>query len=82
MSLFPIRLKRLHSKMKALEWSHYFSHCKSMGMFSNGQGQLTPQSMVGTGVVSDSSETFWLVLLPAKVKTILLKIKALECSQH
>ena len=53
-----------------------------MKMFSDGQVQLTPQSMAGTGVVSDSSETFWLALLPAKVKTILLKIKALECSQH
>ena len=24
-------------KMKALEWSQHFSHCKSMGMFSDAQ---------------------------------------------
>ena len=28
--------------MKALEWSQYFSHHKSMGIFLDTQGQLTP----------------------------------------
>ena len=28
------------------EWSHHFSHCKSMGIFLDAQGQLTPLSEV------------------------------------
>ena len=34
------------SKMTALEWSQYFCHYKSMGIFPDAQGQLTPQSKV------------------------------------
>ena len=49
MPSFPARMKKFLSKMKALEWSQHFSHCKFMGIFSNAQGQLTPQSMVGSG---------------------------------
>ena len=33
-------------KMKALECYQDFPHYKSMGLFSNAQGQLTPQSVV------------------------------------
>ena len=33
MSLFPARMKKIQSKMKALECSHHFSHCQSMGIF-------------------------------------------------
>ena len=33
-----------HSKIKALEWSKHFSHCKSLVIFPEAQGQLTPQS--------------------------------------
>ena len=33
MFLFPARMKMIEAKMKALESSHYFSHCKSMGIF-------------------------------------------------
>ena len=68
--------------MKALEWSQHFSRCKSIGIFSDGQGQLTPQSMVGSGRISNSSETLWLSLLPAKMKKVQSKMKALECLQH
>ena len=32
--------------MKELEWSQDFSHYKSMGIFPDAQGQLTPQSLV------------------------------------
>ena len=42
MSLFPARMEKFESKMKALEWSQHFSHCKSMEMFSDAQGQFTP----------------------------------------
>ena len=52
--------------MKALECSQAFSHYKSMGILHDAQGQLTQQSMVGSGRISNSSETIWLSLLPAK----------------
>ena len=53
-------------KKLALEWSQHFSHYTSMGIFSNGQGQLTGQSVVGSGRNSKSVKTLWLSLLPAK----------------
>ena len=80
--LVSAKMKRFQSKTKALEWSQHLSHCKSMGIFSDGQGQLTPQSMVGSGQISNSFKTLWLSLLPAKIKKILTKMKALDCSQH
>ena len=36
-------------KKKALECSQDSSHCKSMGIFPDAQGQLNPQSMVRSG---------------------------------
>ena len=44
--LLPARMKKIHPKMKALEWSQHFSHYKSMGIFPGAQGQLTSQSLV------------------------------------
>ena len=73
-------MKRFQSKMKALEWSQHFSHCKSIGIFSDGQGPLTPQSMVRSGRISNLFKTLWLFLLPTKMKKIRSKMKALECS--
>ena len=35
------RMKKIHPKLKVLEWSQHFSHYKSMGIFPNAQGQLT-----------------------------------------
>ena len=43
-------------KMKALECSQDFSHYKSMGIFPDAQGQLTPQSLVRSGRISNSSK--------------------------
>ena len=43
-------------KMKALECSQDFSHYKSIGIFPDAQGQLTPQSFVRYGRISNSSE--------------------------
>ena len=34
-------MKKIHSKLKALEGSQHFSHYKSIGIFSNAQGQVT-----------------------------------------
>ena len=32
-TLIPARMKKIHWKMKVLEWSQRFSHYKSMGIF-------------------------------------------------
>ena len=39
--LLSARKKKIHSKMKVIEWSQHFSHYKSMGIFPDAQGQLT-----------------------------------------
>ena len=65
-------------KMKELECSQDFSHYKSMGIFPDAQGQ----SLVRSGRISNSSEMLWMFLLPASMKKIRLKMKALEWSQH
>ena len=31
--LLSARIKKIHPKMKVLEWSHHFSHFKCMGIF-------------------------------------------------
>ena len=82
MSLLPARMRMIDSKMKELECSQDFSHYKSMGIFPDAQGQLTPQSMVRSGRISNSSEMLWMFSLPASMKKILSKMKALEWSQH
>ena len=53
-----------------------------MGIFPEAQGQLTPQSLVRSGRISNSSEMLWMSSLPASMKKISSKIEALECSQH
>ena len=40
--------EEIHSKMKVLDWSQQISHCKSMQIFYDAQGKLTPQSKVGS----------------------------------
>ena len=82
MSSLPARMRMIDSKMKDLECSHDFSHYKSMGIFTDAQGQLYPQSLVRSGRISNSSEIIWMSLLPASMKKIRSKMKALECSQH
>ena len=49
MSSLPARMRMIESKMKELECSQDFSHYKSMGIFPDAQGQLTPQSLVQSG---------------------------------
>ena len=46
MSSLPARMRMIESKMKELECSQDFSHYKSMGIFPDAQGQLTPHSLV------------------------------------
>ena len=54
----------------------------SLWGFPDAQGQLTPQSFVRSGRVSNSSEMLWMFSLPASMKKIQSKLKALECSQY
>ena len=56
MSSLPARIRMIDSKMKVLECSHDFSHYKYMGIFPDAQGQLTPQSLIRSGRISNSSE--------------------------
>ena len=81
MSSLPARMK-IQLKMKELDCSQDLSHNKYMGIFPDAQGQLTSQSMVRSGRISNSSETLWLSSLPARIKKIRPKLKALKCSQH
>ena len=53
-----------------------------MGIFPDAQGQLTLQSLVRSGPISNSSEMLWMSLLPASMKKIRSKMKALEWTQH
>ena len=78
MSSLPARMRMIESKMKELECSQDFSHYKSMGSFPDAQGQLTPQSLVRSGRFSNSSEMLWMFSLPASMKKIRSKMKALN----
>ena len=82
MSSLPARMRMIDSKMKELECSQDFSYYKSMGIFQDAQGQLTLQSLVESGPNSNLSEILWLSSLPASMKKIRSKMKALERTQH
>ena len=56
LSSLPARLRMIDSKMKELECSQDFSNYKSMGIFQDAQGQLTLQSLVRSGRISNSSK--------------------------
>ena len=70
MSSLPASMRMIDSKMKELECSQDFSHYKSMGIFSEAQGQLTQQSLVRSSRISNSSEMLWMFSLPASMKKI------------
>ena len=80
--VIPARMKKIKLKMKVLDCSQDFSHYKSVGIFPEARGQLTLQSTVRSGQISNPSKTLLLSSLPAKKKKIRSKIEALECSQH
>ena len=81
LNLLPARMKKIHWKMKALEWSQLFSHYKSMGIFSNAQGQLTHKSFVEYCPISNLSKILWLSSLPARLKKNQSKTNELEWPQ-
>ena len=39
-------MKKIHLKLKALEYSQHFSHYKFIGIFPNAQGQVTHKSLI------------------------------------
>ena len=82
MSSLPARMRMIDSKMKELECSQDFSLYKSMGIFPDAQGQLTTQSFVRSGRISNSSEMLSMFSLPASMLKIRSKMRALECSQQ
>ena len=45
----PASMKRIRSRTAEKKWRHRFSHYKPMGIFSDVQGQLTPQFVVQSG---------------------------------
>ena len=79
--LLPARMKTIHQKMTALEWSQYFSHYKSMGIFPDAQGQLTLKSLVGSCRIWGPFKMLWLSSLSARIKKDQSKMKELEWSQ-
>ena len=64
----PARIRFIKLKMKEQESSQDFSHYKSMGIFPDAQGQLTPQSLVRSGRISNLSEMLWMSSLTASMK--------------
>ena len=50
-------MKKIQLKKKTLERSQDFSNYKSMGIFPDAQGQVTLQSLVGSGKITYSSKT-------------------------
>ena len=79
--LLSARMKKIHPKMKVLEWSQHFSNYKSMGIFSDAQGQLTHKSLVGSCRISNQFEILWLSLLPARIKKNKSRMNELEWSK-
>ena len=75
-------MKKINSKLKALEWSQQISHCKPMGIFPEAQRQLTHKSLIGFCQISNPSKTLRLSLLPVRMKKIQSNMKTLEWSQH
>ena len=61
-------MKRVQSRTAEKKWRHRFSHYKPMGIFSDVQGQLTPQSMVQSGQNSNSAELSYMSLFPASME--------------
>ena len=66
MSSLPARMKKIKLKMKVLDCSQDFSHYKSMGIFPDAKGQLTLQSTVRSGQISNPFKTLWVVLFTCK----------------
>ena len=69
----PVSMKMIRSRTAEKKWRHHLLHYKTIGNFSDFQGQLTPQSMVQSGRNSNSFELSRMSSLPASMKRIRLK---------
>ena len=56
LTLLHASIKKIHSKLKAQERSQCFSRYKSMGIFSDTQGQVTHKSLIGSCQILNPSE--------------------------
>ena len=70
MSSLPASMKRIRSKTAEKMWWRSFPYYKSMGIFSDAQGQLTLLSVVGSGRISNSCKLLCMSSLPASIKRI------------
>ena len=68
--LINASMKRIRSKTAEKMWWRSFRHYKSMGIFSDAQGQLTLLSVVGSGRISNSCKLLYMSSLPASIKRI------------
>ena len=66
--LLSARMKKIHQKMKVLEWSQHFSKYNPMWIIPDSQGQLTYKSLVRSCQISNTFEILWLSSLPARIK--------------
>ena len=66
----PASIKRIRSRTAEKNWRHRFSLHKPMAIFSDVQGQQTPQSVVQPGRISNSFEDSCKTSLPAIMKRI------------
>ena len=66
----PASMKRIRLRTAEKKWRHHFSHNKPMGIFSDFQGQLTPQSVVQSSRNSNLSVLSCMSSLPASMKRI------------
>ena len=73
--LITARIKKIRSKMMALEFREHFLHYKSMGFFPDDQGQLTPQSLVRSGRFSKLVRDVMNVLVTCKNQEDPIKIE-------
>ena len=74
-------MKKIHSKLKALEWSQPFYHYKSIGIFPNAQGQVTlvpGQILLNFEPIRDILG----LLVACKNEEDPMKNEELEMSQH
>ena len=76
MSSLLASMKRIRSKTAEKMWWRSFHHYKSMGIFSDAQGQLTLLSVVGSGWISNSCKLLCMSSLPASIKRIRSKTVA------
>ena len=86
MSSIPVRMRKIQSKMKALEGPQHFAHYKTMRIFQEAQGQLPPESAVGSGRILNSSKIVWLSSLTNIMVIItlflLFHLNTYTCMRH